>query len=170
MTFWTKLASAVGLLGLLANGSLAGAPVPADLGPLDHNSASLSVEGPNGAKVYSPADLEGLETYQLTTTTPCRDVAVTFEGILLTDLLKRHGLDELPAIVITAENDFEVTFTREAWEATPMMIATRVDGKPHRRRERGPIQFVMDMGDYEDMDVLREHHWVWMAASIRPAD
>lgn len=150
---------------------VAAAPVKTALEPLTHLDATLTIRAPDGSvHVYTPAMLEELPTYSLTTATPWREKPARFEGILLSDLLERHGMADLDAIRVIAENDYTTTIERAVWTATPMVIATRVDGRAHSRRERGPIQFVVDSADYERLGEVREHHLVWMAATIATSE
>ncbi len=143
--------------------------VAADLAPMTHRSASLSIVMPDGdRKAYTPAEIERFATYQLTTQTPWRDAPAVFEGVRLRDVLAAHGLENAKGIKIKAENDFVVTMTREVWESEDFLIATRVDGRPHSRRARGPIQFVLDWDAYQSSPVAEESHLVWMAAEIAP--
>ena len=140
---------------------------PTDLAPITHRSASLVVVGTDGfSQTYSPADLEGFPTYAMTTTTPWRETPARFEGVLLIDVLKAHGLDTVDSVTVMAENDFASEFSREVFSAYNILIATRVDGQAHTRRERGPLQFVIHADDYTADSPLRERHFVWMAARI----
>jgi len=55
----------------------------------------------------------------------------------------------------------------DVWKRWPILLATRVNGKAHTRRKRGPIQFVLPMSD--DAAIGQDHYqnnWVWMAARI----
>lgn len=143
---------------------------PVTLAPIDHQEALLTIYDANGvAHTYSPAQLETFPTYSLTTTTPWRDEPAVFEGILLSDLLAAHDLDGVSTIDVVAENDFLSVFEAEAWETGAFLIATRVNGEAHSRRQRGPIQFVVDSGTYYATAAITESHLVWMAATIRPA-
>ncbi len=156
---------------LAATVSLAGAPEPVALDPLQHNPAVLEVIGGAGSPVsFTPADLERLPTYRITTKTPWRDAPAVFDGVLLDDLLRETGLFDAPAIRVVAENDFASVIPRDLWQTTPVLVATRVDGAPHARRARGPIQFVIDMETYETSDIARESHLVWMAARIEAVE
>ncbi len=150
----------------LATSAMA-APKPVDLAPMHHMEAQLEVRvGDRSGTTYEPADLESFPTYRIETTTPWREEPAVFEGILLTDLLAAHGLLDAPSIRVTAENDYTTVITREVWEAAPILVATRVDGRPHSRRDRGPIQFVVPAEDYVGLSVVTESHLVWMAAVI----
>lgn len=158
------------LAACLSAAPLAAAPRPVTLESMSHMQAELIVVGSDGAEtLYDPAALERLPTYSLTTTTPWRSEPATFEGVLLTDLLAAHGLAEVDAITVTAENDYAVTIPRAVWEEFQILVATRVDGRPHTRRARGPIQFVIDMEAYAASPAAREDYLVWMAARIEPA-
>lgn len=140
------------------------------LDPIDHAAASLTVDGANGSRTFSPAELEELGAMRLVTTTPWRTEPAAFDGVLLQDVLEMMGLSSAAGIRIIAENDYAVDMPREIWEATPILIATRVDGQPHTRRHRGPIQFVMPFDAYVGNSDMREGYWVWMAARIEPME
>lgn len=143
------------------------APKPVELTPMRHKEAQLEIRVSEGSSAaYAPADLEAFPTYRIETTTPWRETPAVFEGILLTDLLAAHGLLDAPSIRVTAENDFTTIIDQEVWEATPILVATRVDGRPHSRRDRGPIQFVVASEDYVGSRLVTEDHLVWMAAVI----
>ena len=157
-------------LAILSVASAAAEPKPVNLPPVVHMKASLTVLGTDGkSTVYSPADLEKLPTYQIETITPWRDEPAVFAGVLLTDLLQSHGLLSAQSIVVTAENDFSTTFDRRTISAAPILIATRVNGVPHSRRTRGPIQFVVEQEVYQSSALVTESHLVWMASHIEAA-
>lgn len=161
------------LLGLLLNpvSAVASGVEPTTVEPIAYDNALLIVVDMEGKETaYTPADLEALGTYRLVTSTPWRPEPAEFVGALLQDLLKKHGLDKATAIRVLAENEFESVLEREVWEEAPILLATRVDGKPHSRRERGPIQFVVAAEDYVGASAIAERHLVWMAARIEPAD
>ena len=144
---------------------------PVELAPIDHLDAQLIVEDKTGSeKQYSISDIEGLKTHRLVTKTPWRDEPATFDGVLLADLLAIHGLEDATRIVVYAENDYEAVLDREVWETVPVLVATRVDGQPITRRNRGPIQFVVPWDAYNRSDVVSESHLVWMAARIESAE
>lgn len=158
-------------VGLMSGPAAADVPVPVELAPVNHAEAYLTVVEPDGGEVkYTPADLEELPTYRLVTRTPWREEPAAFEGVLLSDLLARHGLVDVPAIVVTAENDYRVTVPRAVWSEQPVLVATRVDGRPHSRRQRGPIQFVIDEADMLASPAVSENYLVWMARLIEVAD
>ena len=144
---------------------------PVELEAIEFQDAALTFAGADGEKTYTPAELEEFGTYRIVTTTPWRDEPAVFEGPLLGELLEAHGLADLPAIRVTAENDYSVVIPREVWAERPVMLATRVDGEAHRRRERGPLQFVFLMDEEPALgEQSFEKNWVWMAERIEPAE
>ena len=166
----SKIKTAIAALALTAQAAFAGQPEPVELAPIDHVNASLVVVASDGTDTtYSPADLERFATYRMTTTTPWRDEPADFEGVLLTDILRASGLDGAASISVTAENDYRTVIEREIWESVDILVATRVDGRAHTRRARGPIQFVIDTEAFEGSNLTSQSNLVWMAARIEVA-
>ncbi|NNE87527.1 MAG: hypothetical protein HKN27_05575 [Silicimonas sp.] len=164
----------IGIVALalaLSGPAIAGQPEPVNLAPLTHSKAELVVVAPDGSqKAYSPSEIELFPTFRIETKTPWREVPAQFDGILLRDLLEANGLAELPAIRVLAENDYAVTIEREVWESVDILVATRVNDKPHSRRARGPIQFIIDRDAFEASEYAGDSHLVWMAARIEPVE
>ena len=155
------------LLALMCLSGVAGAMEPVEVSDTRFARATLTVMGPDGAVEYPPSQLEELGTYELTTVTPWRADAAEFIGVRLVDLLAANGLEDAQATRVIAENDYAVTIHRESWINHQALIATRVNGRAHSRRERGPLQFVFDMSDEpETGEKTFEANWVWMAARI----
>ena len=156
------------LLGVMAFASPAYADLPSvRLSDIDHARANLVVAGTSGDRSYSPAELEAMGAREMTTVTPWRSEPATFQGVLLRDVLEANGLSDADAIRVVAENDYSVVIPSNVWRDWPILLATRVNGEPHSRRKRGPIQFVFPMSD--DPALGRGsfvNNWVWMAARI----
>lgn len=147
------------------------APVTVVLEPIKHQRATLEIrDAENRVTQYAPADLERFPTYRIVTRTPWRDQPAAFEGVLLSDLLAFHGLSDASSIRVIAENDYATTIERRVWESVPVLVATRVDGRAHSRRARGPIQFVVAEDDFAGSDIVQERHMVWMAKTIEIAE
>jgi hypothetical protein len=156
LLLWTDIAAAADLEAVV-------------LAPTEHAEAQLVVVSPDGTETrYTPADLETFPTYRLVTTTPWRDQPTAFEGVLLADVLAANGLSEVESIFVTAENDYSTRMTRKLLTTVDVLVATRLDGRAHTRRARGPIQFVIDAETYATSDVVSESDLVWMASRIEP--
>lgn len=160
------LAAAVAV-ALSAQSAFSGPLAKVELEPVTHVDAALVVVGNDGTEHrYSPAELEQFTTYSLTTRTPWRDEPAEFQGVLLADVLAANGLDSVSSIAVLAENDYRTVIERAVWEEVDILVATRVDGRPHSRRARGPIQFVIDMDAFNASELTSESNLVWMAARI----
>ncbi len=155
----------------VASTSQAADTVPVTLEPIRHARAELVVVGPNGPTHYDPAALEALGPQRMTTITPWREEETDFDGVLLTDVLEANGLSDAEAIRVIAENEYAVVIDAQTWKETPILLATRVNGKPHTRRERGPIQFILQMSGHPNVGLESStSNWVWMAARIEAVD
>lgn len=162
-----RIPAVLAAMTLSISSAMAGAPTPVTLEPLNHADASLVIVGADGKSAsYTPAELEQFSTYSLITTTPWREEPAEFEGVLLSEILAAHGLDSAESILVTAENDYSTTLVRELLDSVDILIATRVDGRPHSRRARGPIQFVIDSETFNASELTAESNFVWMAARI----
>jgi hypothetical protein len=165
MTF--RLSAVLTAVFLSVSPLAAGQPVKVDLGPIDHKPATLVVVDVNGVETsYAPAELEQFTTYSIVTVTPWRSEPAEFSGVLLSDVLAAHGLDTVSAIRVTAENDYRTSLSRQVLDDVDILVATRVNGQPHNRRERGPIQFVIDADSFKRSQHTDESNLVWMAARI----
>lgn len=166
-----RFTTVVAAMTLSISSAIAGTPTLVELEPIEHAEASLVVIAADGTSTtYTPAELEQFTTYSLTTTTPWREEPAEFEGVLLSEILAAHGLDIADSILVTAENDYSTTMVRELLDSVQILVATRVDGRPHSRRERGPIQFVIDSETYNSSDLTSESNFVWMAARIEAGE
>lgn len=146
-------------------------PVTVALEPIRHQQATLDIrDAENRVTQYAPADLERFPTYRIVTRTPWRDQPAAFEGVLLSDLLAFHGMADAASIRVIAENDYATTIERRVWESVSVLIATRVDGRAHNRRARGPIQFIVAEDDIAGSGIVQERHLVWMAKTIEIAE
>lgn len=156
-------------LCLAGHPGLAGSLQPVTLEPVKHQAATLTVVSPDGRETsYTPAELERFPTYRIITTTPWREEPAVFEGVLLADILSANGLSSGVSIRVTAENDYSTSIAQSLINEVEILVATRVDGKPHSRRARGPIQFVIDAEAFAASDRTSESNFVWMAARIEP--
>ena len=162
-----RILAAAAALALSAQSALSGPLSKVELEPITHVDAALVVVGNDGTEhKYSPADLEEFTTYSLTTTTPWRDEPAEFQGVLLADVLAATGLDSASSIAVMAENDYRTVIPQAVWQEVDILVATRVNGRAHSRRARGPIQFVIDMETFNASELTSESNLVWMAARI----
>ena len=87
------------------------------------------------------AYLDSLEQTEFVTSTPWVDEKRRFSGVLLRDLLR--SLDAQPnSIQVIALNDYIIDVPALMYLEKPMLLATRIDGKALRIRDRGPTLLI----------------------------
>lgn len=144
---------------------------PADLPALEKGEMVLKVATAAGAQAYDLATLEALGAYRMTTRSLWDQDIVTFEGVLLADLLKDAGLGEIGAVELTALDGYSQIVPREDWTSYPVLLATREDGNVLLGSERGPLRVVYPLSVYPELDEDAYHErWVWSLARIKPVE
>jgi hypothetical protein len=111
------------------------------------------------------ASLEKMRTVRMETTEPFLKRKVTFEGVLLSDLLAVAGVtDSASRINMTALDDYKVDFTVADARSSQMLLATKADGKRMPVDKAGPIRVVFpdssSLGRNPDL-------WIWSVATMR---
>lgn len=140
-----------------------------ELNPIQHNRGALVVVDMQGTKTnYSSADLENMTTYRMVTTTPWRRAPTQFDGVMLVEILRKHGLDQVSEILVSAEDGFGTLLSRDLFQSVDILVATRVNGKAHQRRQRGPLQLIIHEQDFRAPTLAKEANLVWMVARIAP--
>lgn len=145
-------------------------PTPVKLAIAPAAEPVLTVTTPTGKKRFSLADLEAMGLYRVTTRTFWPNDDGTYEGPLLSEVLKRAGLHDAAAVRIGALDGFSQILPRRDWRTWPILLATRRDGQPLTLRHKGPIRVVYprDMAP-ELSDTVYRLRWVWLVESIEAA-
>lgn len=159
----------VGVL-LFPNLGWSAEPTPVSLPIPTSERIVLTVTGKDGnARGFTLAQIEALGTYRITTKTfwPADDG--TYEGIMLADLLKETGLQDLSMLQVTALNGYSVKIPSEDWTRWQVMLATRRDGRPITVRNKGPLRLIFSMAlDEKLAERTMGTHWAWMIKTIGP--
>lgn len=168
-----RLLSLACAFSLISPGSQAGAGAPeaVSLPALPAGQPVLTVRGPRAEHKFSLAQLEALGTHRVRTRTFWPDDDGSYEGVLLSSLLKQAGIEGAAAIRIRARDGFSQVMPRQDWEKWPILLATRRDGQPIPTRNKGPLRIIYprDMSP-ELADTLYRLRWVWLVDRIEPAD
>jgi len=110
--------------------------------------------------------LEALPGRSTTAATPWYEGARTFSGPLLSALLEAAGA-EGRTLRVTALNDYAAEIPMADVQAHPVILATRIDGKPLSIRDKGPAfviyPFDLDPQLYNEMIFGRS---VWQVVRI----
>ncbi len=154
---------------VVSNGTLAaGEPVAAPKGEV-----VLTITGDigrvnKGRKLeLDLASLERMRQVRLEAAEPFLKRRVTFEGVLLADLLAVAGVpDSASKVSLTALDDYKVDFSLADVRSSQMLLATKADGKHMPVEHSGPIRIVFPDGSRlgRNPDL-----WIWSVSSMTVA-
>ena len=113
------------------------------------------------------ASLEKMRRVRLEAAEPFLKRRVTFEGVLLSDLLAVAGVPASASkISLTALDDYKVDFKVADVRSSQMLLATKADGKHMPVDRSGPIRIVFpdssSLGRNPDL-------WIWSVESMKVA-
>ena len=116
---------------------------------------------------FDLASLERMRTVRLVALEPFLKRKVTFEGVLLADLLDVAGAsEEASKVSLTALDDYKVDFKLADVRSSQMLLATKADGKHMPVDRSGPIRIVFpdgsSLGRNPDL-------WIWSVSTMKVA-
>jgi hypothetical protein len=169
----TRLAVLIKMIAatvLFTLASAASAVEPISLPPAEAVVAFWVTRGGEEVAVTVP-ELERLGLYRVTTESPWEKGKLTFEGVLLSDVVEYLGLGDAGALRVRALDDYSQDIPRQDWGDKPLILATRQDGKPLARRTQGPSRLVYPLSEYPGYDsAVHDARWVWLIKNIAPVD
>ncbi|NMG67697.1 molybdopterin-dependent oxidoreductase [Azoarcus indigens] len=146
-------------------------PQPTSLAPLSGELPVIALGIRGSARQVNTAELERGMLYQVRTRSfwPADDGV--YQGPLLADVLSRYGMGKVKAIRVFGGDGFSQLIPCEDWERWPLVLATRREGHPLSRREKGPVRIIYprDM-DKTLEDTLYRLRWVWLIERIEPVN
>jgi len=113
------------------------------------------------------ASLEKMRQVQVEAAEPFLKRRVTFEGVLLSDLLQVAGVpDSASTVSLTALDDYKVDFKLSDVRSSQMLLATKADGRHMPVDRSGPIRIV-----FPDSSTLGRNPdlWIWSVATMKVA-
>ncbi|WP_051328522.1 molybdopterin-dependent oxidoreductase [Geminicoccus roseus] len=124
-----------------------------------------------GERMLTVAELETLGIWRVRTISPWEEGEIVVEGPLLRDVLAHVGLERANSILVRSMDGFAQQIPRADWDRFPVILATRVDGRPLGRRHKGPTRIVYPLLQHPEL-ASPDHaaRWVWLIASIEGAD
>ena len=131
----------------------------------------LTVTGDNGTAnkgsklELDVASLEKMRQVRVEAAEPFLKRRVTFEGVLLSDLLAVAGApDSASKVSLTALDDYKVDFKVADVRSSQMLLATKADGKHMPVDRSGPIRIMFpdssSLGRNPDL-------WTWSVSSMK---
>lgn len=110
--------------------------------------------------------LERLGLSKLTTWTPWTEGQIAFEGVLARRLLE--AIDARGTEVdATALNEYACSIPIEDFHKYDVLLATRVNGRPLRVRDKGPIWIVYPWSGHAELDdFMTREKSVWQLSAL----
>jgi hypothetical protein len=112
-----------------------------------------AIENTNGpARAdFDLANLEHLGLSRLTTWTPWTKGEIEFEGVLVRRLMDALGATgtEVRAMAL---NDYEQTIPIDDFQSYDVLLAFRMNGRPMRLRDKGPLWIVYPWSGHPELD------------------
>lgn len=159
--------------GVLAFAMLAGSASVAGTGAVWHPPAGAAPAGglllvsDEGTREFAIADVERMPMVEVSTRTLTDTVSVTFQGVLLSTFLAEVGAGEADAVTVRAADNYSAVIPRADWTDYPILLATRVEGRPLGPRDRGPARIIYPIDDHPELDVpLYTNRAVWLITEI----
>lgn len=131
---------------------------------LEANTEKDSEQSPSAQ--FDLPMLEALGLTRIATETPWTDGIVDFEGVLVRDILDLVNADG-DSVRATALNDYVIALPTQDFIDHDVIIATRIDGKPMKIRENGPLWIIYP---WSDVASLRRANYyarsIWQLKSL----
>jgi hypothetical protein len=154
------------VLGLLATTGAAEALPPPKGKVILRVTGNIADRNTPDAAEFDAAMLEGLGLTEMVTRTPWTEGEVHFSGISPKALLAALGArgTSLDAIAL---NDYRVEIPIRDVEQLGPLLAMRVDGRPLRIRDKGPLWLVYPWSDRPDLDTIEYHsRSIWQIKTL----
>jgi hypothetical protein len=147
----------------LAAGRLSPYTSPGDADP----RAAFVWSAGSDTRTVPITEIETLPMTSIATETGWAETAGTFEGVLLKDVLARLGAADAASITVRAVDGYSAVIPREHWLKYPVLLATRADGHPLERRDRGPARIIYPVSVVPELsDTEFANRSVWLITRI----
>lgn len=114
----------------------------------------------------SLADIERLPMHQTRLTTQW-GMSGTFQGVLMSDLLKAYRMTDARRLSISALDNYDSTLAMREFQASPAFLATRLDGRPIPPDNKGPLILLWPSKERDALDGRAAmSSWVWSISSM----
>ena len=134
---------------------------------------NLRITNQSGSTIIlSEEELLKLPRAEIETQTAWTEGAHHFEGIALTDILKKAGIDASTAkasalLRLTAWNDYIVDIPLRDAVDYKTLVAAFMDGKRLTIKDKGPYWLVYPRDSYSELQDSRfDHRWSWQLKEL----
>jgi hypothetical protein len=169
LSAWLQALAMLGLLlSLIVTRAVAAPPAlgtPTGKALLTITGSIRQTNAPKAA-IFDRAMFEALPQRKARIQTPWNSTPTAFEGPLLSALLDTVGATGTK-VLVTALNDYTSEIPIDDFRKWPVMLATRMDGKPIPVREKGPLFIIYPFDKVPELyNELYFSRSVWQVKSI----
>ena len=119
-----------------------------------------------GRADFDLANLEHLGLSKLVTWTPWTEGEIEFEGVLARRLMAAVGANGTE-VHATALNQYDETIPLADFQSYDVLLALRMNGRPMRVRDKGPIWIIYPWADHPELDdFLTREKSVWQLTAL----
>lgn len=119
-------------------------------------------DGITGEVRYTIEELNALPQLTVRTTNEFVDGLTEFSGPLARVILKLTNDINAETVSLIAANDYEIEVPVEDFRKYDVIFATKQDGKPLSRRDKGPIWVIYPMTDHRELqDSIYNQRLIW---------
>lgn len=138
--------------------------------PPSDGQVVFRLNGVNGARSFTLAQLEALPAVRYRATQPQLKRSFTYTGVPLRDLAALAGLDG-QNLRVSGNDQFAATVQASDYQTYPVMLAYLADDQPMTAVQKGPLQVVFPNDEHPDRFPTLNYgsQWVWFAAGLGAA-
>lgn len=141
-------------------------PVPADA-PILTVTGLIKNTNQGDTLLMDMAAIESVGQVEYTVLDPFEETTITYQGVLLSDLLALWGVDPAAkTLSVVALNDYQVNIPLDDLRQYPVIFAVRRNGEYMPVSTRGPAMLVFPYNHYEFELTEYNDYWVWQIKSI----
>ncbi|MHA7774392.1 molybdopterin-dependent oxidoreductase [Roseibium sp. M-1] len=108
-------------------------------------------------------DIEALGTETVHAFNPYEKLNEDFTGVWMKDFVAHFGPADASSLTIRAIDDYQITFKKEEWLGTRILLVTRVNGDYIDFDQKGPVRVIYP--DYDESLASYQVNlpkWIWM--------
>jgi len=131
-------------------------------------TVSGAIENTNNGDVaeFDLDMLHAMGVQPLSTTTSWTDGTMEFSGVLLRDVMAAVGAKG-KTVEAVALNDYAFEIAIEDFSQYPVILATRLNGKILKVRDKGPLWIVYPLDDFTEAERVQiERRMVWQLRQL----
>lgn len=123
-------------------------------------SGEIAVTNDDDRAIFDRAMLKALDWQEIETYTPYTEGPQKFAGPTLSSLLDALGVED-GTLLATALNDYAITIPVSDARSHNVLLALDQNGRPMRRRDKGPIWIIYPWDNPEGFGNLRRSRMIW---------